>query len=325
MKAVVYTDYGSPDVLHVKKVQKPAPKCNEVLIKIHAAEATKADCELRSFSFAVRWFWLPLRIAMGLGHPRRSILGGYFSGEIEAVGKDVSKFQKGDQVFGSAQFRMGAYGQYLCLPDSYTIALKPTNMSFEQAAAVPLGGLNALHFLTKANIQPGEKVLINGAGGSIGTFGVQIAKIMGAEVTAVDSDIKEKMLRRIGADYFIDYTKACFTQNSETYDVIFNMVAQGDYSKYVNVLRPGGRYLMANPRLSDMLRATITSWFTGKMGVFAFAGELEVELLALKQLIEAGSITSVVDKIYSMEHAAEAHRHVETEQRVGCVVISMGK
>ena len=158
MKAIVYTKYGSPDVLQVKEVEKPTPKDDEVLIKIRAAEATKADCELRGFNFAVKWFWLPLRIAMGLTKPKRQILGGYFSGVVESVGNDVSRLKKGDKVFGSAQLRMGAYGEYLCLPASYTSVPMPVTMSFEEAAAVPLGGLNALHYLRKANIQSGEKV-----------------------------------------------------------------------------------------------------------------------------------------------------------------------
>ena len=206
MKAIVYTKYGTPDVLQLKEVEMPIPKGDEVLIKIHAAEVTKADCEMRSFHFPVKWFWLPLRVAMGLIKPRKQVLGGYFSGEVESVSEGVSKFKKGDQVFGTARLRLGAYGEYACLPASYTIVTKPGNMSYVEAAAVPLGGLNALHFLRKADIQSGEKVLINGAGGSIGTFGVQIAKAMGAEVTAVDSTIKEEMLRRIGADHFFDYT-----------------------------------------------------------------------------------------------------------------------
>ena len=324
MKAIVYTKYGSPDVLQVKEVEKPMPMNNEVLIKVYAAEATKADCELRSFNFPVKWFWLPLRILMGLKKPKRQVLGGYFSGEVESVGEDVLKFRKGDQVFGSTQLRMGAYGEYVCLPDSYTIVPKPNNMSFEGAAAVPLGGLNALHYLRKANIQNGEKVLINGAGGSIGTFAVQIAKVMGAEVTAVDSTIKEEMLRRIGADYFFDYTKEEFTKSGQTYDVIFDMVARSSYSECVKALNPKGRYLMANPRMSDMLRSVLTSKFTDKIAIFAFAGEKEEELIALKAMIEEGKIKSIVDKIYTIEQAADAHRRVETEQRLGSVVISMG-
>jgi len=188
-----------------------------------------------------------------------------------------------------------------------------------------LGGLNALHFMRKANIRQGEKVLINGAGASIGTFALQIAKAMGAEVTAVDSGIKEAMLRRIGADHFFDYAKQDFTQSGQTWDVIFNMVARSSYSGCVDLLNPGGRYLMGNPRLSDMLRSVVTSLFTDKTATFAFAGEKEEELLALKQMIEAGKIKAVVDKIYPPEQAAVAHRRVEAEQRLGIVVISMNK
>lgn len=322
MKAIVYTKYGSPDVLQIKEVEKPSPKEDEVLIKVQAAEVTKADCEMRSFNFPVKWFWLPMRVAFGLTKPMKQVLGGYFAGEVESVGKDVLKFKTGDQVFGSTKLRLGAYGEYVCLPDSYTLVSKPFNVSFEEAAAVPLGGLNALHFMRKANIQNGEKVLINGAGGSIGTFGVQIAKSMGAEVTAVDSAIKEEMLRRIGADHFIDYTKEDFTKSRKTYDVIFSMIANTSYSKCVKALNTKGRYLMANPRISDMMRSILTSMFTDKTAIFVFAGEKEEELLALKEMIEEGKIKSIVDKIYSFEQVAEAHRRVETEQRLGTIVIS---
>jgi len=325
VKAVVYTKYGSPDVLELKEVEKPIPKDDEVLIKIHAAEVTKADCEMRSFNFPVKWFWLPLRVAMGFIKPKRQILGGYFAGEVESVGKDVSKFKKGDQVFGTTRLRLGAYGEYVCLPASYTLVPKPYNVSFEEAAAVPLGGLNALHFLRKANIRKGEKVLVNGAGGSIGTFGVQIAKAMGAQVTAVDSTIKEEMLHRIGADHFFDYTKEDFTKSGQTYDVIFDMVAKSSYSECVKTLNPKGRYLMANPRMSDMLRSVLTSKFTDKTAIFVFAGEKEEELLALKDMIEEGKIKPIVNKIYPLEQAAQAHRRVEAEQRLGPVVISVGK
>ncbi len=205
MRAITYGNYGPPDVLELTDVEKPVPEDDEVLIKVQAAEATKSDCEMRSFEYSVKWFWLPLRIALGVRKPRRQILGGYFSGEIESIGKDVTRFSAGDQVFGTSRLRLGAYGEYVALPEGYTIVGKPRNMSFAEAAAVPLGGLNALHFMRRAEIQAGEKVLINGAGGSIGAYAVQIAKSMGAEVTAVDSTIKEEMLRRIGADHFIDY------------------------------------------------------------------------------------------------------------------------
>jgi NADPH:quinone reductase-like Zn-dependent oxidoreductase len=323
MKAIVYTHYGPPDVLHIEEVDNPSPGDNEVLVRVHAAEATKADCELRSFQFAVKWFWLPLRIKLGIRKPANPILGGYFAGEIEAVGKDVRKFSEGDQVFGCARLDMGAYGEHLCLPDNYTIVPKPQNLSFEEAAAVPLGGLNALHFMRLANTQKEEKVLVNGAGGSIGTFGVQIAKAMGAEVTAVDSRIKEDMLRRIGADHFIDYSREDFTKLGQKYDVIFDMVASSSYSGCINSLKPNGRYLKGNPRLPDMVRAFLTTKFTDRTATVRFAGETEEELLTLKKMIEDARIKPVIDGCYPPGQANEAHQRVETEQRVGIVVISM--
>ena len=324
MRAIVYKKYGPPDVLQLEEVKKPEPGDNDILIKVHAAEATKADCEFRSFHFPVKWFWIPLRIGTGILKPRRQILGGYFSGEVVFVGRGVSKFKKGDSVFGCAGLRLGTYGEYVSLPASYTIVPKPRNITFEAAAAVPLGGLNALHFLNKANIQKGEKILINGAGGSIGTFGVQIAKIMGGKVTAVDSGIKEEMLRQIGADHFFDYTREDVTQSGLSYDVIFNMVAGSSYTKFIKILNPRGRYLMSNPRLLDMLRSFLTSWFTDKKSIFALAGEKETELLYLKKMIDEGKLCAIIDKVYPMSQAAEAHRRVETEQRLGIVVISMG-
>lgn len=324
MKAISYSTYGPPDVLKITNVEKPAAADDEILINVKAAEATKSDCEMRSFKFAVKWFWLPLRIALGIRKPKRQILGGYFSGEIESVGKNVTSFSAGDQVFGSAGLRLGAYGEYVALPASYTIVSKPTNMSFEEAAAVPLGGMNALHFMRRANIQPGEKVLINGAGASIGTHGVQIAKSMGAEVTAVDSTIKEDMLRRIGADHFIDYTKEDFTASGQTYAVIFDMVAGSSYAACINTLSPHGRYLMANPRISDMIRSVFTTRFTTKTAWFAFARETKEELTALKKMSEQGKIAPIVHKVFPMAQAADAHRLVEAEQRLGAIVIAIG-
>jgi NADPH:quinone reductase-like Zn-dependent oxidoreductase len=325
MKAITYSIYGSPEVLQLKELEKPVPKDDEVLIRVQAAEATKADVEMRSFKFAVKWFWLPLRIAFGVRRPKRQILGGYFSGVVESLGKDVTQFSTGDQVFGAAALRLGAYGEYVALPASFAIVFKPTNMSFAEAAAVPLGGLNALHFMRLAGIQPGDKVLINGAGGSIGAHGVQIAKSMGAEVTAVDSTIKENMLMRMGAHYFIDYTKENFTATGRTYDVIFDMVAGSSYPACIKILNPNGRYLSGNPRLSVMIRSVFTTRFTNKTARFAFAGETKADLLTIKEMIEGGRIKSIVDRVYPMEQAADAHRRVETEQRLGAVVIAIGE
>ena len=322
MKAIVYNKYGPAEVLHVKEIEKPIPKDNEVLIRIHSTEVTKADCEMRSFNFAVKWFWFPLRLIWGVFKPKKKVLGGYFSGEIDDIGKSVTKFVVGDKIFGSTQMRFGAYGEYLCLPDNYTIVKKPDNMSYEEAAAVPLGGLNALHFMRKANIKKGETVLINGAGGSIGTFAVQIAKDMGAIVTAVDSSIKETMLRHIGADDFIDYTQKNVAKLNNNYDVIFNMVASSRFSEFINILNLNGRYIIGNPKLVDMLRSVVTSKFTGKKAIFSFAGEKEEELIALRTMIETGKIRSVVDKVYSINQIVEAHQRVEAEDRIGITVLS---
>ena len=324
MKAITYANYGSPDVLQLSELERPVPKDDEILIRVQAAEATKADVEMRSFKFAVKWFWIPLRIAFGVRKPKRQILGGYFSGIVESLGKDVTQFSVGDQVFGGAGLRLGAYGEYVALPANYAIAAKPTNMSFVEAAAVPLGGFNALHFMRLAGIRPGDKVLINGAGGSIGAHGVQIAKSMGAQVTAVDSTIKEDMLRGIGANHFIDYTKENFAAMDRKYDVIFDMVAASSYGACIKILNPHGRYLSGNPRISVMIRSVFTSRFTNKTARFAFAGETKADLLSLKEMIEDGRIKSIVDRVYPMDQAADAHSRVETEQRLGAVVIAIG-
>jgi NADPH:quinone reductase-like Zn-dependent oxidoreductase len=325
MKAITYSRYGPPEVLKVEEVDKPVPRDDELLIRVRAVEATKTDCELRSFRYAVKWFWVPMRIAMGVRAPKRPILGMYFAGEVEAVGSRVRHFAPGDAVFGSAGFRLGAYAEYVALPARSALVPKPANMSFVDAAAVPLGGLNALHFMRRARIQPGETVLINGAGGSIGAHAVQIAKAMGADVTAVDHTVKHDIPRRFGADHFIDYMKEDFTAGARKYDVIFDMVPGSPYGACVEALKPKGRYFSGNPRLSFMLRSVLTTRFSDKTVGFAFAQENREQLLALKEMIEAGRIGSIVDRVYSMAQAAEAHRCVDTEQRVGAVVIEISE
>jgi len=323
MKSIVYEKYGPPEVLQVKVVETPIPNDDQILVKIHAAEVTKADCEMRSLDFQVKWLRLPMRIALGIMRPRKKILGGYFSGEVESVGNRVDSYKKGDNVFGAAGLRLGAHAEYLCLPAESTIVPKPRHSSFEAAAAAVLGGLNAIHFMQSANIQKGETVLINGAGGSIGIYGIQIAKALGAEVTVVDSLHKKKMLYHIGADHFIDYAKEDFTKCGRTYDVIFNMVAKYSYTACIRSLNPKGRYIMANPKLSDMLRALLTSMCTDKKAIFAFAGETKEELITLTKMMEKGQIKPVVDKVYSIDQAADAHRRVETEKRLGAVIIAI--
>ncbi len=323
MRAVVYTKYGSPDVLEVREVVRPIPKDNEVLIKVHATTVTKGDCELRSPKIP-NLIWLLVRIFFGLIRPRKKILGAYLSGEVEAVGKDVKLFGKGDQVFAGMGARFGGYAEYVCLPEDGTVATKPANMTYEEAAVVPIGGLNALHYLRKGNIRSGEKVLINGAGGSFGTFAVQLAKYFGAEVTGVDSTEKLDMVRSIGADHVIDYTKEDFTRSGETYDVIFDVVAKSSLSRSVRSLKRNGRYLMTNPGgLSQMVRGLVTSMTSSKKVIFQFAREPAEDLIFLKELIEAGKTRSVIDRRYPLERISEAHRYVESGQKKGDVVITL--
>jgi NADPH:quinone reductase-like Zn-dependent oxidoreductase len=321
MKAITYERYGPPEVLHLEDISTPVPKDAEVLIRVRAAEATKADCEMRSFRFSVHWFWLPLRLALGVRRPRRRILGAYFAGEIARLGKDVAGFAVGDQVFGSSGLRLGAYGEFLAVPARAALVEKPRNMSFTDAAAVPMGGLNALHFMRLARVQPGDHVLVLGAGGSIGAHATQIAKAMGAAVTGVDNESKAGFLRRLGADHVVDYRTENALATPGRYDVIFDMVPSSSFSAAIRALRPGGRYVNGNPRLSILIRAPFVRWFTSKTATCAFAGETRDELLALKAMIEAGAITSIVDRVLPMAEAAAAHRLVETEARRGAIVL----
>ena len=328
MKAIVWTKYGPPDVLQLKEVEKPTPKDNEVLIRIYATTVTAGDCELRSLKHPI-FISLPLRIYVGLRKPKRiTILGQELAGEIEAVGKDVKLFKEGDQVFAATGFSMGAYAEYICLPEepkemAGLLAIKPANMTYEEAAAVPTGGLEALHFLRKGNIQSGQKVLINGAGGSIGTFAVQLARHFGAKVTGVDSTGKLDMLRSIGADQVIDYTREDFTKSGQTYDVIFDVVGKSSFSRSIRSLKQNGRYLLANPGLSQMVRGRWTSMRSSKKVIFGAASGTTEDLIFLKELIEAGKLKAVIDRRYPLEQTAEAHRYVETGQKKGNVVITM--
>jgi len=322
MKAIVYTEYGSPDVLQLKEVEKPTPRDNEVLIRLYATTVTAGDCELRSFKIPL-FIWLPLRLYMGLRKPRKHILGQELAGEIEVIGKDVKLLRKGDQIFAATGFSFGAYAEYVCLPEKGVLAIKPSNMTCEEAAAVPVGGLEALYFLRKGNIQSGQKVLINGAGGSIGTFAVQLAKSFRAEVMGVDSMGKLDMLRSIGADHVIDYTQEDFTKSGETYDVIFDVVGKSSFSWSVRSLKHNGRYLLANAGLSQMVRGRWTSMRSSKKVIVGAASEKAEDLNFLKELIEDGKIQSVIDRRYPLEQIAEAHRYVEKGHKKGNVVITV--
>jgi NADPH:quinone reductase-like Zn-dependent oxidoreductase len=327
MKAIVWTDYGPPDVLQLKEVDKPTPKDNEVLVRIYATTVTAGDCEQRSLRLPI-WYRLLMRAYVGLRRPTRiTILGMELAGEIESVGRDVKRFSKGDQVFAATGFgSMGACAEYICLPEEPeegALANKPLNMSYEEAAAVPVGGLEALCFVRQGNVQSGQKVLINGAGGTIGPFAVQLAKYFGAEVTGVDSTGKLDMLRSIGADQVIDYTREDFTKSGETYDFILDLVGESSFSGSTRSLKRNGCYLMANPGPSQMLRGLWTKMTSSKNVLGGNASYKTEDLFYLKERIEAGEIKSVIDRRYPLEQTAEAHTYVETGQKLGSVVITV--
>jgi len=326
MKAIVWTAYGPPEVLQLEEVAKPAPKANEVLIRIYATTVTAGDCEARNLKFPIL-FRLLMQMYVGLRKPRRiTILGQELAGEIEAIGKDVKRFKAGDQVFGTTGLGFGAYAEYICLPEKSAmgvLATKPANMTYEEAAAVPTGGLEALHFIRKGNIQRGERVLIIGAGGSIGTFAVQLARYFGAEVTGVDSSGKLNMLRTIGADHVIDYTQEDITKHAEIYDVIFDVMGKSSSSGSVRSLKQNGRYLLGNAGLSQMVRGRWTSTRSSKEVIIGAANQKNQDLLFLKALIEAGKIKAVIDRSYPLEQIAEGHRYVDTGQKKGNVVITI--
>lgn len=328
MKAIVWTAYGQPEVLQLEEVEKPTPKANEVLIRIHATTVTAGDCEARNLKFPIL-FRLLMQMYTGLRKPKRiTILGQELAGEIEAIGKDVKRFKVGDQVFGTTGLGFGAYAEYICLPEKSAmgvLATKPSNMTYAEAAAVPTGGLEALHFIRKGNIQRGEKVLIIGAGGSIGSFAVQLAKYFGAEVTGVDSSGKLNMLRTIGADHVIDYTQEEITEHAEIYDVIFDVMGRSSFSGSLRSLKQNGRYLLGNAGLLQMVRGQWTSIRSSKKVLIGAANQKNEDLLFLKALIETGKIKSVIDRRYPLEQIAEGHRYVDTGQKKGNVVITISQ
>lgn len=330
MKAIIWTKYGQPDGLVLQEVEKPVPKDNEVLIKILATSVFAGDCELRALKLP--WYLkFPLRLFFGPRKPRGDkILGQELSGKIEEVGKEVKLYKKGDQVYAAMGFGMGAYAQYRCMsedPKEAVLALKPKSMSYEEAATIPVGGLNALHFIGKANIQHGHKVLINGAAGSIGPIAIQLAKSFGAEVTAVDSAGKLGMLSSIGADHVIDYTKEDFSKRGEMYDVVFDVVGQNarknPFSRGIKSVKNGGYYLLANPKMSHTFRGMLTSKFSSKNVISGTVNYKAQDLQYLSQLIENGTIKSPIDKNYNLEQMVDAHAYVDTGQKIGNVSITV--
>jgi NADPH:quinone reductase-like Zn-dependent oxidoreductase len=328
MKAIVNTEYGSPDVLHLTDVEKPVPKDNEILIRIHATSVNFGDTMARNFKaitprqFNMPFlFWLLAKISFGLRQPKITVLGSEFAGEIEAVGRDVKRFKPGDQVFGYPGQSFGAYAEYLCMPEDSVLAIKPTNMTYEEAAVVPYGAIMALPLLRRVNIQPGQKVLVNGASGGIGSAAVQIAKYFGAEATGVCATPRLEFVKSLGADKIIDYTKEDFTQNGETYDLIFDILGKNSFSRCKSSLKPSGIHLFASFKLKQILQMLWTSRLGGKKVICAIApGNIE-DLISVKELIEAGKIRTIIDKRFPLEQTADAHRYVEKGHKKGSVVI----
>lgn len=318
MKAVGYTEYGSPDVLHLKEIEKPVPKDNELLIKNYATPVTSGDCRLRKADpFIARFF-------TGLIRPKKTILGVDLAGEVESVGKDVVQFKKGDQVFGTTGFGMGCYAEFVCLPEDGVLTLKPNNASYEESAAICFGGNTALHFLRKGNIQKGQKVLIYGASGAVGTYAVQLARSFGAEVTGVCSTANLDLVKSLGADHVVDYTKEDFTQNSEHYDIIFDTVGKSPFSGCVNSLKEKGVYLRAvHMSPASIFKGLWTSLTSSKKVIGGVAADHIESIIFLKDLVETGKIKPVIDKCFSLEQASEAHRYVDKGHKKGNVILTL--
>ena len=323
MKAVVYSKYGPPDVLKLREVDRPTPGDKEVLIRVHATSVTAADYRVRGFSVSAG-FWLPARMQFGLLRPRKTILGAEVAGEVEAVGRDVRSFHPGDRVFGYDAGRFGAYAQYVCRPEDGALAELPANTTFEEAAVVPHGALAALFFLRdKGNIQAGQRVLVYGASGSVGTFAVQLARHFGAEVTGVASTGNLEMVRSLGADEVIDYTREDFTQSGRKWDIIFDTVGRTSFSRCRGSLNRGGRYLLTVFDIPQILRMLWTSTVGTRRVICAVAPERKEDLLLIRELVEAGEIRPVIDRCYPLEEAAEAHRYAEKGHKRGGVVIGV--
>ncbi|KQL37676.1 hypothetical protein AN960_15495 [Bacillus sp. FJAT-25509] len=323
MKAIICTKYGPPEVLQITEVEKPKLKNEEVLIKIHASTVTVGDVKLRSSDFPYM-YWLPSRLMFGLTKPKNKITGCELAGEIVTVGKNVRNFKTGDQVFGYSGFTFGANAEYISLHEEGVLAKKPINMTFEQAAAVPVGAITALHFLRKSIIQNGQKVLIYGASGSVGTYAIQLAKYFGTEVTALCSTSNLELVRSLGANEVIDYTNEDFAKSKKTYDIIFDTVGKSSFSNCKRLLNKDGVYLLSAVwKLSVYFQAIWSNLFDNKKAILGLANMNNEDLNYIKALIEADKLKAVIDRQYPLDQIVEAHRYVEKGHKKGNVVINI--
>lgn len=323
MKAIVHTKYGPPDELQLKEVEKPVPGDNEVLIKIHATTVTTTDCNARNFTFVPKSFMFFARMMFGFKKPRIKILGIDLAGEIEAVGKNVKLFKAGDKVFGSTGTKFGGHAEYCCVPENGALAIKPADMTWEEAASVSLAGNTALYFIRDlARTKQGQKILIHGASGAIGTFAVQLAKYYGAEVTGVCSASNAEMVKSLGADKVVDYTKEDFTKSLERYDFVFSVVGKTTFSQCKGILKPKGVYLENWMETKDFLKVLWTSITGGKKIKGGVSAETAEKLNFLKELIVSGKLVPVIDRVYPLESTAEAFQYVEQGHKKGNVIIT---
>lgn len=327
MKAIVLTKFGPPDVLQLQEVAKPTPKDHQVLVRIHATTVSAAECEIRSLRLPLA-FKLPIWFYFSHIGPKPIILGQELAGEIEAIGKDVTRFKVGDRVTAWCSISLGAYAEYRCLSEKGVLAIKPSNMTYEEAATLPIGGLEAAYFIRNANIKPGERVLINGAGGSIGTYAVQLAHHLGAEVTGVDSAEKLDMLRSLGATHVVDYKKEDFTRRGKTYDVIIDVIGRSPYFGSIRSLSSSGRYLFSNPRLTYRVLGRLLTGRSGKQVVpwaNRSSAEYQDDFNFLRELIEAGKIRAIIDRSYPLEKMVEAHRYADSGRKQGSIAVTVAQ
>lgn len=322
MKAIICSEYGSPDVLCLKEMAKPVPKDNEILIKVKATTVAVADVRIRAFNIPLA-VWLPARIVLGINKPRKQVLGVELAGEIESVGKDVQRFKVGDEVFAATLKDFGAYAEYKCLPEDDPIELKPFNVTLEEAAALPIGAQTALHFLEKGNIESGQKVLIYGASGSVGTYAVQLAKYFGAEVTGVCSGTNIELVKSLGADKVIDYTAADFIEKLEMYDMVFVAVDKLPFSICNKILKKQGVYLNVTNPIKSPHQLWVDMTSKKKIIMSESVPERFRYLIRIKEFVEEGVLKPVIDQSYKFRQIVAAHKYVDTGHKKGNVVVTV--